>query len=176
MRPLMGCRIGLALLQLLALQSSFRALPFYFFIYWICFEALQEQKARRYGPSTSLLLYLWLGLPMLVLCVRNRWMPYYFEAVEAYNTFEHLVFAVTLCAFLEEVSQLIKPKTEHPMRHLLVLIIGFNALGVINEIVQNAWGHLPLLDLDAADYKDLAINGLGSLAYGIAKQINKKGL
>lgn len=152
-----------------AFYSPLNTLPFYIAVFWLAFELLNAQKlytGQSYSRFSNLAL---LSLPIFVILVRNHWVPYYLEGIAVYNIMEHALFAFTFCLYLDCLL-LCWQKIRVSGIGMLLL---FNGIGIVNELFQNAVSGEPLTAFSAEDWKDIGVNGVGSILFYLIKQIMK---
>ncbi|MFM2229000.1 MAG: hypothetical protein RL607_258 [Bacteroidota bacterium] len=170
MPSLVYYRVLFALVQMGALNSHYGTLPFYVFVFWLAFEGLNANATYANLPFTKYTNSAFLLLPITVVLIRNHWVPYYLEGILWYNIFEHLLFAFTLCLYLDCLFLCWK----HSIPTTRWVLQLFNGIGVVNECFQNGYGNEPVFQFSVEDWKDLGVNMAGSILFFSVKQILKR--
>ncbi|MGV3696946.1 hypothetical protein [Flavobacterium sp.] len=155
-------RILFLLLTMLVVFNAVYVLLFYVSVYYSSFEYLNSNP--KYFKIKEYKIYNWFFVAYFAFVVLVRIHVFgYSETINYHlNTVEHLFFACIICQTISIYMRLFDFLPEKFLLKLMSIFTLFNGIGILNEYFQNLYQNTPMLRMDAADRKDLAINLIGS--------------
>lgn len=134
-------------------------------LFYLSYEYLNSNK--KYTQLKNYNLYNWLFIAFVgfVVLVRSKWF-YVSETVDYHlNSVEHLFFACIICLMITLYLYLFNILTSKPILTLILIFVGFNFIGLLNENFQNFFQQTPVFLLNENDIKDIIMNLIGSSSY-----------
>jgi hypothetical protein len=153
--------IELGLLAYIVYLKAWTLMP-----YWsamsVSLEILNRQKSYLYQPNYRLYNWFFVGYLVLVVADRTRTVHLNDTFEWCFNSLMHILFGLIVCF---KISQYLIVFDWKIKRRLFYIALGFNILGVLNEIMQNSMNYRGLLGFVPDSFKDMVMNIVGTLVF-----------
>ncbi|PDS21831.1 hypothetical protein [Flavobacterium branchiophilum] len=182
-KPLFLIRLMYLTLAIAINYQAIYILNVYLFVFIVSLEYLNHQNIYIHDQSSQYANIFFVSYFVFIFLVRShaindQWFSRFWQ-----NICEHLLFSIFVCMQLHYVLQIFNILSNKTVLKSILIFLIFNILGIINELFQNKFQHLPISTCSADSQKDVLINMIGAFLFlgyvnfwNIAKSVQIKNL